>query len=206
MKPVTQFVEVWDSQGTQSTVQAAIWAPSLQTSFLASSGKLRLCLGLYAAKGLLNPLKSGFHSARYQLIEVTVNASSFGKARTAQAVVAQVCPHPLKFKQIWHLARGSKSLYAWQAIAPETFVALGMYVTTTENPPDVRCMRCVPRAWTTPTKTAPTKVWDDTGAGGGKPGSIWQINALGLIAVVPGHGAPTDAFYDLSASRFFLNE
>lgn len=172
---------------------------------MASSGKVRVCLGMYASKGFANPLKSSYSTSRYQLVELTNAATTFGKARTVNAVLAQFCPHPVKFRQVWHLARGAKSLYAWQAQAPEGFVALGMLCTTTEDAPDVRGMRCVPMTWVTPTKTQPQKIWDDTGAAGGRPGSIWQVNNLGLVVVVPGHNAPTEVFYDLSASRFFLS-
>lgn len=84
-------------------------------------------------------------------------------------------------------------------------MAMGMMATPTDEPPDVKCMRCIPIAWVTPSKTPPFKVWDDTGAGGGKPGSIWTINAMDMIAVVPGHEPPKDAFYDLSSNRFFLD-
>lgn len=38
-----------------------------------------------------------------------------------------LCPFPTKFKQVWHLTRGGKSLYAWKPIPPDGFVALGMY-------------------------------------------------------------------------------
>jgi hypothetical protein len=66
-------------------------------------------------------------------------------------------------------------------------------------------MRCVPAAWCVPTSVAPVQIWDDTGAGGGKPGSIWAINSMSLLAFVPGHDAPSDQFYDLSAPKFFID-
>ena len=71
-----------------------------------------------------------------------------------------------------------------------------------DDPPDVKAMRCVPAAWCVKSKVAPRKIWDDTGAGGGKPGSIWIINSLEMLAIVPGHDTPTDDFYDLRDSKF----
>ena len=68
------------------------------------------------------------------------------------------------------------------------------------------CMRCVPAAWCVPTSVIPTKVWDDTGAGGGKPGSIWTVNSLDMVAVVAGHEAPKEVFYDLKNNRFFVDQ
>lgn len=215
IKPIAAFSEVWNSQGTQSSAQVSLWAPSTQTgSIMGGGGRARICLGHYGAKGFNNPLKGSAASAsvgstsggvRLQLIEITNNAATFKKGRAVNAVVAQYCPFPVKYRQVWHLARGAKSLYAWRAQPPDGFVALGMLMTNTEDPPDVRAMRCIPQAWAAPSKMAPVKLWDDTGAGGGRPGSIWVINSLGLIAVVPGHTAPTEPFWDLTSSRFFLN-
>lgn len=78
-------------------------------------------------------------------------------------------------------------------------------LTSTEEPPDNECMRCVPEKWCVPTKTMPVKVWDDTGAGGGRPGSIWIINSMDMIAVTTGHEPPKDTFYEVSSSRFFID-
>jgi hypothetical protein len=72
--------------------------------------------------------------------------------------------------------------------------------------PDVTCIRCVPFIWCCPAKKSPVKVWDDTGAGGGKPGSIWIINSFQMIAVSPSHDPPKEQFYDFNSSRFFMDE
>lgn len=162
-------------------------------------------MGLYACKGFSSPLKSRA-AARYQLIEITDNASiRMKRGKVIAAVVATVCPHPLKYRQVWHFARGAKSLYAWKPMAPDGFIALGMMVTTNENPPEVTAMRCIPQQWAVASKQAPVKIWDDTGAGGGKPASMWIINSLGMVAIVPGHDPPTETFYDLVSGRFFLD-
>ncbi len=67
-------------------------------------------------------------------------------------------------------------------------------------------MRCVPLAWCVPTKVAPAQIWNDAGAGGGKPGSMWTINALNMMVVIPGHDAPTDVFYELKNKRFMADQ
>lgn len=86
----------------------------------------RVCLGLYANKGFGNPSKSRATSARYNLLEITDNAALRKKrSKVVAAVVNLVCPHPTKFRQIWHFARGAKSLYAWKPIPPDNYVALG---------------------------------------------------------------------------------
>lgn len=73
-----------------------------------------------------------------------------------------------------------------------------------DDVPDVREMRCVPTSWCVKSKFVPVKVWDDSGAGGGKPGSMWIINSLQMMAIVPGHDAPRDDYYDINSARFFL--
>ena len=160
---------------------------------------------MYAGKGFTNPLKTRT-AGRYQLIEVTDNATlRRNRAKIMTGVINAVCPYPIRFKQVWHLSRGGVSLYAWKAFPPEGFVAMGMMCTVKDEPPDVKCMRCVPEAWVIPSKKAPFKIWDDTGAGGGKPGSIWTINSMDMVAIVAGHEPPQDSFYDLNSHRFFID-
>lgn len=96
-------------------------------------------------------------------------------------------------------------MFAWQPIAPDHFVSLGMVCTSQDEQPPVQSIRCVPSKWVIPAKKAPLKVWDDTGAGGGRPGSIWIINTMNMIAVVPGHEPPKENQYDLSSNRFFID-
>ena len=139
------------------------------------------------------------------MVEITDNATiRMKRARYLNAVMALVCPYPLKYRQVWHFARGDKSFYAWKPLAPDNFVALGIMCTTSEEPPSVKAMRCVPLSWCVPSKVKPAKIWDDTGAGGGKPGSMWTVNSMDMLTVVPGHDPPTETFYDLSSNRFFL--
>ncbi len=66
-------------------------------------------------------------------------------------------------------------------------------------------MRCVPSTWCVPSKVSPVKIWDDSGAGGGKPGSMWTINSYDMIAIIPGHEPPKETFYELSSNRFFMD-
>ena len=68
----------------------------------------------------------------------------------------------------------------------------------------MKSMRCVPSSWCAKSKVVPKKVWDDSGAGGGKPGSMWIINSMDMLTIVPGHESPQEEFYDLNSSRFFV--
>ena len=65
-------------------------------------------------------------------------------------------------------------------------------------------MRCVPMSWCTPSKVVPVKVWDDTGAGGGKAGSVWIINSMDMIAVVSGHDPPREEAWELRNTGLHL--
>ncbi len=92
----------------------------------------RICLGHYASKGFSNPLKSLIGAAKYQVIEITDFATiRMKRGRTLQSVLALIFPYPLRYKQVWHLARQGKSLYAWKPQAPEGSIALGMICTAT---------------------------------------------------------------------------
>ena len=165
----------------------------------------RICLGIYAGKGFTNPLKTR-SAGRFQLIEVTDNATMRrNRHKVLNSVLNAVCPHPVRFKQVWHLSRGGKSLFAWKAFPPEGFIALGMMCTVKEEPPDLKSMRCVPETWCTASKKPPFKVWDDTGAGGGKPGSIWTINSMDMVAIVAGHEPPQETFFELNTNRFYID-
>lgn len=80
-----------------------------------------------------------------------------------------------------------------------------IYYTADANP-DPSIVRCLPAQWCVPTTFHPVKIWDDSGAGGGKPGSIWVINTLGMTAIGDGLNKPTgETFYELSTSRFFMD-
>lgn len=97
--------------------------------FLVDSMKfafqMSVCLGFYACEGFHNPIKTKDRVCDY--IEFTDCATiRMKRSRVLNNVAATLLPHPLRFKQVWHLARGSKSLYAWKAVPPEGFVALGM--------------------------------------------------------------------------------
>lgn len=84
-------------------------------------------------------------------------------------------------------------------------MALGMLCSTSEAPPPVDSIRCVPMAWVRLATTPPVKVWDDAGSSG-TPGSIWIVNSLKLVVVNAGHDAPAGPFYELKSDRLSLQE
>ena len=95
--------------------------------------------------------------------------------------------------------------YCWKGVAPPGFVSLGMMFTPTNNPPNIQDVRCVPKTWVIPCQTPPVKLWDDTGAGGGKAGSMWVINNMNMVIVVSGHSPPpSEECLEFNSGKFFL--
>ena len=133
-KNVTKFTMIWNSQGAQSQAHVSIWTPSIM--YHMSSNKVFICLttfplhmaatiiltvddayqacvclGYVASKGFGTPT-TNCAGVKYQMIEVTDSATlRMRRSRVLSSVIESVFPFPLRFKQVWHLARGGKSLY-----------------------------------------------------------------------------------------------
>jgi len=205
IKSSSSYNLIWNSQGTLSQAQVAVWAPSLSISILATS-KIKICLGFYASRGFANPATNK-EGKNHQVAEISDNQTiRMNRSKVMHAILANAFPFPVRFKRTWQLIRGDKTFVGWKPIAPDGFVTLGMVCTNEDVEPSLDSIRCVPEAWVKKTKVTPVKIWDDSGAGGGKPGSIWLINSYDMIAVVTGHDPPREDFYDLHSSRFFLDQ
>ena len=99
-------------------------------------------------------------------------------------------------------SKKTKPLFVWEPIAPDQeYVALGMICTTSSDPPKLDMVRCVPRQWVSPTSFRPVKIWNDSGTSG-RPGSLWRVNSMGLMAACLGHDPPSGPFYELRADIF----
>jgi len=184
----------------------SVWSPTIPRTLLTNS-KITLCLGHYACEGTNNPLKTLGSTDGFETIQICDRTSSMlmGKGgKDVEQVISFVAPHPLRFKEVCRVGSGERAMYAWKAVAPDGYVALGMLCTGSSSPPPVTALRCVPASWCCPAERQPAKLWDDAGAGGGKPGSLWVINSIGLIAAAPGYDPPTEKFYDLFSSKFII--
>jgi len=193
---IKNFAEVWNSQGTGSSASVSLWGPDMSQSRFKRN-RARVCLGFYANTSFKDPSSDRQCGAKYYVEVSDTSGFRVSKNTTLDQVVDHLFPHPLRFKQVWHMtSRSGRPVYAWRPVAPDDHVALGMACTTTEDPPPVTAVRCVPRQWTQP--AAPGRqVWNDTGAGGGRPGSFWEVNSMGLVQVVAGHDAPRENCYEL---------
>jgi Ca2+-binding EF-hand superfamily protein len=214
---VADFACVWDSvsAGGGGRSRASIWAPALHATSLAESlfrpACVRVCLGHYASTDLAKPgATAGVVRLpvprTLEIVDRRVGRWRLPPADTSEleAFVAAALPPPVRFTLRWskRLAPGGAELYAWEGVPPPGHAALGALCTGSADPPPVDEMRCVPLAWLVHTTAPPIKVWDDAGAGGAR-GSVWVVNTLGMLAVVPGHDPPRGPFYELDLDAMF---
>lgn len=202
------YVPLWNSQGTMSREHVSIWAPDPDQliSGMLRTRAIKLCIGHYAQQGYVDA-KGGdrFGVGTRRMIQVR-DCRAFGGAgkEFLEAVGDHYFPRPAGFRQVWTQHRG-KPLFVWRPLpSSDAYVALGMVVTTTPEPPPVDIVRCVPKAFCRSRCNQPARVWDDSGSGG-KPGSIWVINSLQTLWTVVGHGAPTGTSWELASHVVTFN-
>jgi hypothetical protein len=187
---------IWDSKGSMSRTKVSTWSGRLLAN---KNYRASVCLGHYATAGFSKPDSKNFY------LTVTDSSSILGwfKSRSCYLILNALCPHPIKYKQVWMSRGGEKSLYAWEATPPsKDFVCLGHLFTTTPEEPALSEVRCVPRGWCVPAIVEPKCVWDDAG-GGGRRGAIWVINSLSMVYVQEGHEKPKGKeFWDLNSNKF----
>jgi hypothetical protein len=201
VKKITKFVPVWDSKGSMSRYKASVWAPVVASSGFRGN-KAAVTLGHFGGKEYDNPNKDG--KDRWAL-EITDTTGSFMGSNWLPFVLDKYLPNPARFRLAWSLTHGSNPFYAWEPVPPgEEYVALGFIGTTTDKPPNVKCMRCVAKSWCTES-TFVHKLWDDSGSGG-RQGSIYLFNTLNYIGFVSGSDPPRRRPFDLKSRRFFLRE
>ena len=207
-KPAIGYECVWTSRGTMSRAKCSIWIPNLKRGFMAPKHKKRICIGYYANVGYGDPRSSGSIAGiglnLLELTDYTHPGVRFTGSKIITIVRDKFCPHPIRFHQVWSQYKGEKPLFAWEPIPPsEDFRSLGMIVTTSDTAPPLTCVRCIPKRWTKKSTIVPRLVWNDAGTGG-RAGSIWIVNELGLIWVKSGHDPPEGPFYTVKGEKFYV--
>lgn len=214
--------EVWNSRGTMSRARVSLWQADYPSSMFGSRAgrkhKILLQLGHYGNVGYKAPGggSGGFAdkalalSRSSQMSAMKVEFGHYGSKRRRlvgsdilRPAFAKFCKRPLRYHLVWSQHRGRQNLYCWEAVAPEGYVGMGMVATTSENPPPLDAMQMVPKEWTVVSKMRPQLLWTDEGTGG-RAGSLWTINRIGLFAAVTGHKAPPGPFYDFKAETFLV--
>lgn len=202
VRKITKFSLVWNSQGSMSRQKISIWEPVVGAGAFRQN-KDAIPLGHFSGVGYDNPNRDGKDRLCLEVTDTT--GSWVGGSSWLPHVLDRYMPHPARFRLAWSVTHGSNPFYAWEPVPPgEEFVALGFIGSKVDKEPDVTCMRCVPLDWVKPSGFL-QKVWDDSGSGG-RQGSIWVFNTLGLIGFVSGNDPPRKKGYDLKSRRFFLKE
>ena len=154
LKPVSSYTKVWTSEGSSTSNPVSVWRPSLENSSMWQSGRQRCCLGYYVNNGFEKPKPvggGGFFSRKSSSTEernmIEVYDKSGAGSRVLKAVTNVLCPHPVRYRQLWFMKRGA-IIFIWEPVPPsDDFVALGVIATTKEEPPPLLASRCVPRRW-----------------------------------------------------------
>ena len=186
-----RLVEVWTSHGTMANLKVSLWAPSAgDLPEWTRPCKQRFCVGHYGHAGSYKPPK--VTPVLPELDDAAV-WQPFRRGDIIDPAFELVAPHPRAFRRAWqvHLPSPQPSFYAWQPIPPgDAFVALGMVITRTDEPPPPSCVRCLHRRLCCPARTKPQFLWNDRGTMSGSAGSLWVVNNLGCIWATPSYEAP----------------
>ena len=204
LQPPKKLEPVWSSLGTASGKPISLWRLS---GTRATSSKLRLSLGDYLTEGVADPLlNSNFDENQLEMAwdsnqnEVSAflclelsDQYTFRRNRTRwlKACAERLFPPPIRYRQVWHLPQGDRSVYGWAPVPPDAnYVALGHVATRTDAPPPPRAVRCVPIAMVDALAAiqilGSKPAWTNSSLGGRK-GSLWRHAHGGLLVVARGH-------------------
>jgi hypothetical protein len=202
VKKLEKCDEVWRSAGIATKFKTSIWEDRTGSHhMLGGRNRLRVNLGHFCSSAFTAP-----KGDRYTLEITDLSVNAVQHSKWLALTVKQVLVHPSRFHRVWGIQTGNSPLFVWEPIPPsEEFIALGMVATLTEEPPAVRSVHCVPREWCDQAMDLNKMIWSDAGASG-KPGSLWAVGTLGLLAASQGTVAPGKFSWQLKQGRFTLGE
>ena len=205
-----RLTEVWTSRNTMANERISLWAPQrgeMPDAFKPC--KIRFCVGHYGHPGSysrpnVTPLLPEVEDTSVWLML---------RGGLIDAVLARFAPHPRQFRRAWqvHLPDPQPSFYAWEPVPPsDSYVAVGMVITTTDEPPQPSSVRCLHKQLCRPAIEPPRFLWNDRGLGG-KRGSLWTVNNLHCVWATDGYerprgSGPDGAFWELREWPFRLDE
>ena len=161
--------------------------------------RMRVNLGHVASASYSHPRHD-----RYTLELTDLTTRGVQQSKWLPLAIKQCLVHPQRFHQVWGIQTGTQHLFVWEPIPPsQQYVALGMVATTSEDPPPVRSVHCVPREWCEPAPGLTKMLWSDAGSSG-KPGSLWAVGSMGFLAAAAGNDPPTQHSWMLNQTRFTL--
>jgi hypothetical protein len=200
LRKVGGFARIWDSEATGARYQCTVWCPKLPAP---TNHRIHICLGHYISREFGLPKDA---IERYYLSLTDTTSWRLFKSKFLEKDILDVLiPHPIRYTEVWRHRRGERPLYVWRPVPPTPdFVALGMFATPSDDPPQVNECRCVPKVWLIPTTEIPRRVWTDAG-GGGRPGSFWVLSKTGLLHATEQHSPPSEVGYDFWSMEFMAN-
>lgn len=204
IKKLERFDELWRSAGIATKHKASVWEDARSkpaSRKLTQRNRQRLMLGHFCSSSYTAP-----RAERYALELTDLSITGVKQSKWLPLVVRRTFPHPARFHRVWSIQTGAQPLFVWEPVpADAEHVALGMVASRSEEPPSVRSVHCVPRAWVEPAPELVKMLWSDAGASG-KPGSLWAVGSLQLLVAAPGNAAPGDKAWRLKHTRFTLSD
>jgi hypothetical protein len=193
---------VWSSLGSGSRDQAGIWAPQIERSMLRRN-RARVCVGYYAAVGFESPDRAPLLPGRRERVEpltleiIDDGGSGLTGSAKLPAILRRAMPLPTRFQLAWSVQTGKQMVFVWRAFSPSPkHTTIGHVATTTDQPPPLNSIRCVPKRWLRPAIMPPACVWENSGTGG-KRGALWVVNQLGCMEATTNGEEPKACCLDL---------
>lgn len=202
--------EVWTSLNTMANEKVSLWAPQ-QGDFAdwVMPSKQSFCVGHYGRAGSYSAPQTTPMLPQLQDESVW---QPFHKGPWIDSALDQFAPPPRRFRRAWQVKLPDlPSFYAWEPVPPDDrYVALGMVITNTDEPPLTSSVRCLHRSLCCAARAPPEQLWTSKGLGGAQ-GSLWRVNNLHCVWATDSYDQPRGSgaggtFWELKEWPFNLNE
>ena len=137
------FEQVWSGMLPGRRGRGSAFKPTTEYGWLERTFKKDrklLCVG--------HCLTKGTSPAAGRVLEVSSDCNPLVRSVALKAALNRFFPHPQRYHLAWSDKRGSRPLYAWEPVQPKgsvETVALGLVFTTSQTPPPLDAVHCVPK-------------------------------------------------------------
>ena len=192
LKQHSSFTKIWTSEGTGRAARRRFGRPRSSPRHGAQPRPRPARLVRRARVRQPEPRPG---PAQQRAVEIAdQKAWAMTGSANLPAVTDALFPRPVRFRQQWGQDWKHAGAYAWAAVPPPGFSALGMVLTASPDPPPLDAIRCVPESWTCEPAAPPKLVWENGGSGGGGRracGSSTRSAARGSSSGDPPAARPT---------------
>lgn len=183
----------WSSREEKAEGEVSVWCPTLEFQETLGAALLgnrdqKARVGEYAVRGLEQP--EGLLTIEVRDRSVMRNSDHLAR------ILPRLLPPPLRLRLLLVIGSNSKSkLHVWEAVPPnDDFVALGVVTSSSELPPPLSSISCVPKAWCQKLPgSALTRVWSDPLTGT----TLWRTPRLQLLLASKSPAHPEGELYEL---------